>query len=59
MLTIDEIAERWCVNRKTVYEMVERGEIIALRVGRLIRVSRSHIESLESGAGRTHVRRAT
>lgn len=47
MMTVDELAARWAVSPKTIYGMIERREIVALRVGRLVRISRSHIENLE------------
>ena len=33
MLTIDELAERWRVDRRTIRRMIEDGVISALRVG--------------------------
>ncbi len=47
MMTVDELAARWAVSPKTIYGMIERREIVALRVGRLVRISRSHVENLE------------
>lgn len=47
MMTAEELAKRWSVSAKTIYGMIVRREIVALRVGRLIRISRSHVESLE------------
>ncbi len=52
MITVDEVATRWGVKPRTIYAMIADGKITALRVGRLVRISRSHIEYLESSGGR-------
>lgn len=36
--TVDEVAKKLRVNRKTVYEAIARGEIPAVRIGRALRV---------------------
>lgn len=54
MLTVEEVAQRWGVKPRTIYAMISDGKIKALRVGRLVRISRSHIEFLE-GSGQRHV----
>jgi excisionase family DNA binding protein len=52
VLTVEQLAERWAVNRKTVFGMIARGELPVMRVGRLIRVPLAVIERLEqAGAG--------
>lgn len=51
MMTVEEVAERWRVKPRTIYAMIAERELIALHVGRLVRISRSHIEFLESGRG--------
>ncbi len=51
MMTVEEVAERWRVRPRTIYAMIAEKELIALRVGRLVRISRSHVEFLESGRG--------
>jgi excisionase family DNA binding protein len=51
MMTVEEVAERWGVNARTIYGMIKKGRIKALNVGRLVRISRSHVEFLESGGG--------
>ena len=56
MMTVDEVAERWGVSPKAIYGMIERRELVALRVGRVLRISRSHVESKEQGA---HASKAT
>ena len=49
-LTVDEVARRWALDRKTVYAMIDRGQISARRCGRLVRIPRKLIESFESQA---------
>ena len=44
------IAERWDLNTKTVYAMIERGELAARRCGRVIRVPRHVVESFEQAS---------
>jgi excisionase family DNA binding protein len=51
MMTVDELAKRWAVSPKTIYGMIDRREIVALRVGRLVRISRSHVEAIETQHG--------
>jgi excisionase family DNA binding protein len=47
MMSVDEVAERWGVNKKTVLRAIQLKQIIALRVGRTIRIARAHVERLE------------
>jgi excisionase family DNA binding protein len=47
MLRVEEVAKRWGLDRKTVYAMIERGQISARRCGRLVRIPRKVIESFE------------
>lgn len=49
MMTVDDVATRWGVRARTIYAMIADGKIKALRVGRLVRISRSHVEFLEGG----------
>jgi excisionase family DNA binding protein len=49
-LTVDAVARRWALDRKTVYAMIERGQLSARRCGRLVRIPRKLIESFESQA---------
>jgi excisionase family DNA binding protein len=56
MMKVEEVAERWDLNSKTVYAMIERGELAARRCGRVIRVPRHVVESFEQASvapGRT------
>lgn len=52
MLSVDELATRWGMHKQTVYAAIERGEIKAVRVGRSVRISRSHVEYLEQNGTR-------
>src|SRR5207302_1779938 len=38
MLRVEEVAERWDLNVKTVYGMIDRGQLTARRCGRVIRM---------------------
>jgi excisionase family DNA binding protein len=49
MMRVEEIAERWGLNVKTVYAMIDRGELAARRCGRVLRVPRHVVESFEQG----------
>jgi excisionase family DNA binding protein len=49
VLSVEELATRWRVNRKSIYEAIARGELPVVRIGpRIIRVARSVVESIES-----------
>jgi excisionase family DNA binding protein len=48
MLTVAELAERWRVKPRAIYAMIAEKKIVVLRVGRLVRISRSHVEYLEN-----------
>ena len=50
MLRVEDVAARWGLNPKTVYAMIERGELAARRFGRVLRVPRSLVESLEQAS---------
>ena len=49
ILTVKQLAERWGVDRRTIYAAIRRGEIKVMRIGNTTRISRSHIEFLEQG----------
>jgi excisionase family DNA binding protein len=49
MMTVGEVAARWGARPRTIYAMIADKKITVLRVGRLVRISRSHVELLESG----------
>jgi excisionase family DNA binding protein len=59
VLTVDEVAGLLRVNRKTVYELISRGEIPgARRLGRALRFSREAVlEWLRQGCGSRSSRR--
>lgn len=51
VLTIGEVAERLrCRNTDTIYRMVARGDLRAVRVGRLLRVPESALREFLAGA---------
>jgi excisionase family DNA binding protein len=37
-MTVEEVARRWGLDRKTVYAMIDRGQISSRRCGRLVRI---------------------
>jgi excisionase family DNA binding protein len=47
MLRVEDVAKRWDLNVKTVYGMIERGELTARRFGRILRIPRSVVEFYE------------
>lgn len=49
VLTVDELAARWRLDRKTVYSEIAEGRIPALRLGRVYRVPLAAVLSLEQG----------
>ena len=51
VMTVEEVAERWGVNPRTIRDEITRGKIKVIRIGRLVKISRSHVEFLESGGG--------
>ena len=51
LMRVDDVAKRWAIDRKTVYGMIERGQLAARRCGRLVRIPRNVVESFESQAG--------
>lgn len=55
LMTVEELAERWDVHPRTIRGMIEKGTIKALRIGRLVKISRSHVEFLEANGHRNAV----
>ena len=50
VLSVQELADRWQVDVKTIYQSIELGQIPVIRVGkRVLRIPRSVIEELEQG----------
>lgn len=52
LLKADELAERWGLNRATVYRLVQRGELPALRIGGSIRIDPREAEKWLYSAGK-------
>jgi excisionase family DNA binding protein len=50
MLTVEEVAARWAVSPKTLYGMIQRGELVARRIGRVLRIPRAEVESVEQAS---------
>jgi excisionase family DNA binding protein len=50
MLRVEDVAARWDLNVKTIYGMIERGELAARRFGRVLRIPRQLVESLEQAS---------
>lgn len=48
-LTVEEIAQRLRINRRTVYRMIERGQLRAVRAGRLWRVPMDSLQDYLRG----------
>jgi excisionase family DNA binding protein len=50
VLSVQDLAKRWAVDVKTIYQAIELGQIPVIRVGkRVIRIPRAFIERLEQG----------
>ena len=50
MFRVEDLAKRWDLNVKTIYAMIERGELTARRFGRVLRVPRSVVDSVEQAS---------
>ncbi len=48
--TVDEVAKRLRVSRRTIQRMIEAGELRALRVRDLYRIPRASLEQFEGHA---------
>ncbi len=46
LLTTDQVIELLQVSRSTIYELIEQGRLRPVKLGRLVRYSRSNIESM-------------
>ena len=44
LLTIEQVAERLAVARRTVFRLIEKGDIRAVKIGRLTRIRESDLE---------------
>jgi len=50
VLSVQELAQRWRVDVKTIYQAIELGQIPVIRVGkRVIRIPTAAIERMEQG----------
>lgn len=49
VLNVDQVAELVHMHRETVYTLIERGEIPAVKVGRRWRIRRQDVEALLAG----------
>jgi excisionase family DNA binding protein len=58
LMRVEEVAERWGIDRKTVYSMISRGQLSARRCGRLVRIPRNVVESFELQASASPARSA-
>ena len=47
--TVKEVADRLRVSAKTIYRLVERGELRAIRLGDVYRIPREEFEALRRG----------
>lgn len=45
----DELAAKWGVNRRTIYDLIESGRLKAFRVGRRYRVLATEVANHEAG----------
>lgn len=52
LMTVEELAERWGVNPRTIRSEIGAGRIKCIRIGRLVKISRSHVMFLEQGGTR-------
>lgn len=48
MYTPDEIAQLFRISKHTVYELIKRGELNAVKVGNLMRIDRTEVERFKS-----------
>jgi excisionase family DNA binding protein len=47
--SVRTLAEKWDVSRTHIYNMIEDGELIALRIGSAIRIKPEDVEAYEEG----------
>ena len=52
-LTVNECADLLAVDHKTVRRLIDRGELPALRVGRVLRIDPADLEALRYRPGRS------
>lgn len=44
MLTVDDVAEKLQLTRRTIYEYIKQGKLSAVRIGRLYRIEQSALD---------------
>jgi excisionase family DNA binding protein len=57
LMRVEDVAQRWSLDRKTIYSMISRGQLAARRCGRLVRIPRNVVESFELQASASSGRR--
>jgi len=50
VLTVDELAVRWGVDRKSIYLQIQRGNLPVMRIGRSIRIPLTLVQEYEQGS---------
>jgi excisionase family DNA binding protein len=49
LLTIAQVAERFSVSERTVWRLISTGELVAIRLGRLIRIPVENLNAYIDG----------
>ena len=49
IMTLEQVARYLGIGRRSAYAAAQRGELPTFRIGRLLRVSRHHLERLVQG----------
>jgi len=47
-LTISDLAERWKLSQPTIRRKIKTGELMAVHIGRAVRIERSEVERIEA-----------
>jgi excisionase family DNA binding protein len=51
LLTADDLAARWSVDRSFIYKLVKRGDLAAVKLGRVVRFSLEAVDDFEARKG--------
>ena len=51
LLTADDLAARWSVDRSLIYKLTRRGSLPAVRLGRVVRYRIEAVEAFEDAGG--------
>lgn len=51
LLTADDLAARWSVDRSLIYKLTRRGSLPAVRLGRVVRYRIEVVEAFEDAGG--------